>query len=331
MKDKAAGSFFIFTSMLILLIPASLRYGIGTDYFSYEILYNKVVYNQEVETEPLFWLINYIVSVFDGGVNWVLAISSAIFLTFTYKSFSRKELTLGIFFSFLLLYSDSYNAVRQIIAVAISMYATSFLLSNRENGMKIFLSLIAFGTLFHFSCIFSLLVLVLLKVKIPRTASISIFVFFWFFSPALAGKLLTFPLIEASKYAVYADLDAFTASQELGTGLGFLLQIVPYLIVIFFKEKIFNDPYLQKFFGNAALFLAVAKMMAIHLVILYRFVDSFDFLYVLLLVEICKNYNKSWFNFFATSIVVSIAILFFEYFLLQGINEIMPYEMIQIL
>lgn len=331
MENKTIGNFFIITSILVLIIPASLRYGIGTDYFSYEIIYNRIAYKDEIDTEPLFWVINYTVSLFDGGVNWVLAISSSIFLVFTYKSFSRNTLVLGVFFSFILLYSDSYNAVRQIIAVAISMYATSFLLNKHKNGIKIFLSLIALGALFHFSCIFSLLILVLLKIKIPRTVGILVFIFFWFFSPVIAGKLLTFPLVEASKYAVYADMDEFSASQELGTGMGFLLQIFPSLIVVFFKEKIFDDSFSQKFFGNSALFLIVIKIMAIHLVILYRFVDSFDFLYVLLLVEMCRNYKKSWFQFCVASISVGIGLLFFEYFLVKGINEIIPYKMIKIL
>jgi hypothetical protein len=72
-------------------------------------------------------------------------------------------------------------------------------------------------------------------------------------------------------------------------------------------------------------------MMAIHLVILYRFVDSFDFLYVLMMVEICKNYKKSWFNLGVASISIFIGLLFFEYFLIKGINEIVPYQMINIL
>lgn len=331
MENKTVGNFFILASVTTLIIPSSIRYGIGTDYFSYEIIYNKIAYNEEIETEPFFWVINYIVSLFSGGVNWVLAISSAIFLAFTYKSFSRDNLVLGVFFSFLLLYSDSYNAVRQIIAVAISMYTTAILLKRSKNAVKYFLVLIALGTLFHFSCIFSLLILVLLKIKIPRVASISFFIFFWFCSPIIAGKLLSFSLVEASKYAVYANMDEFSGSQELGTGLGFLLQIVPFIIVVFFKERIFEDKFSQKFYGNAALFLIITKIMAIHLVILYRFVDSFDFLHVLLMVEICRNYKKSWFHFGVASVSIFLTLLFFEYFLVKGFNQIIPYKMIKIL
>lgn len=331
MENKSIGNFFTMCSMLVLIIPASVRYGIGTDYFSYENIYNNIIDGKEIETEPFFWLINYIVSIFDGGLNWVLAISSFIFIAFVYKSFNKEVLVLGVFFSFLMLYSDSYNAVRQVIAVSISLYATSILLENDKKATFKFLLLITLGTLFHFSCIFSVLILLLIRIKIPRILSICIFIFFWFFSPIIAGKLLTFPLVEASKYAVYADMDEFSASQELGTGLGFLLQILPPLIVVFFKEKIFQDEFLQKFYGNCALFLIVIKMMAIHLVILYRFVDSFDFLYVLMMVEICKNYKKSWFNLGVASISIFIGLLFFEYFLIKGINEIVPYQMINIL
>ena len=331
MENKVIGNFFITCSMLVLVVPASVRYGIGTDYFNYEDIYNKIENGEELETEPLYWLINYLVSIFNGGVNSVLAISSLIFVAFIYKSFNKDVLPLGVFFSYLILYSDSYNAVRQVIAVSISLFATSFLLNKHKNGRFIFLMLIGFGTLFHFSCIFSLLVLLLLRIKIPRVVSIFIFVFFWFFSPVIAGNLLTFPLVEASKYAVYADMDDFSASQELGTGIGFLLQILPAVIVVFFNENIFEDKMTQKFYGNVALFIIIAKIMAIHLVILYRFVDSFDFLYVLLMAEMCKNYKRSWFHFGVAFISVFITVLFFEYFLIKGINEIVPFQMIKVL
>lgn len=331
MENKAIGNLFIMLSIMILVIPASIRYAIGTDYFNYEYIYNKIDNGEEIETEPLYWLINYIVSIFNGGLNWVLAISSFIFVAFTYKSFKKDNLIIGVFFSYLMLYSDSYNAVRQVIAVSISLFATSFLLKKHKNGTFIFLILIGFGALFHFSCVFSILVLLLLRIKIPRGLSISIFIFFWFFSPVIAANLLSFPLVEASKYAVYADMDDFSASQELGTGIGFILQILPAVIVIFFKEKIFEDKFSRRFYGNTALFLIVAKIMAIHLVILYRFVDTFDFLYILLMVEMCRNYKRSWFHFGVAFISVFITVLFFEYFLIKGINEIIPFQMIKIL
>jgi hypothetical protein len=314
--------------MLILVVPAALRYGIGTDYFSYGRIFANISDGGEVETEPFFWLINYVVDLLGGGLNWVLAISSLLFITFVYKSFNKETLVLGVFFSVILLYSDSYNAVRQIIAVSVSLYATSFIVNNHKRGTLIFIGLIIFGSLFHLSCLFSVIILLLVRLKIPRTISVMIFVFFWFFSAVLAGKLLTFPLVEASKYAVYADLDEFSASDELGTGIGFLLQIFPALIVVFFKEKIFIDDFSRRFYGNVALFLIVVKMMAIHLIILYRLVDSFDFLNVLLMVELCRNYNKSWFQLGVAAFTVFIGVLFFEYFLIQGINEIVPYKMI---
>lgn len=327
-NNKTVSRFFVITSMLILIIPASIRYGIGTDYFSYGKIYINVSNGGDMETEPLFWLINYIVIFFGGGLNCVLAISSILVTGFIYKSFTKERLVLGVFFSFLILYSDSFNLVRQVIAVAISLYATSILLSDQKKKMAIFLALIVFGSMFHFSCLFTLIVLLFRKIKTPKILSISIFIFFWFLSPIIAGKLLSFSLVEASKYAVYADMDEFSGSQELGTGLGFLMQILPALIVVLFKERIFQDKFTRNFFGNAALFLIVIKMLAIYLVILYRFVDSFDFLYVLLLVELCRNYNKSWFNYGVAAITIFIGLLFFEYFLISGINEITPYKTI---
>jgi hypothetical protein len=314
--------------MAVLVVPSSIRYGIGTDYFNYEYIYNTLDSGGEVETEPFFWFINYIVSLFSGSVNWVLAICSFLYVMFTYKSFDKQTFVLGVFFSFLILYSDSYNAVRQVIAVSISLYATSFIINKHKNGTIIFLVLILFGSMFHFSCFFSILILLLVRIKIPRFLSISIFIFFWFFSPMIAENLLTFPLIAATKYGVYADMDDFSASLELGTGVGFLLQISPYLIIIFFKEKIFKDEFFRIFYGNAALFLIVIKMMAIHLIILYRFVDAFDFIYILLMVELCRNYDKSWFHLGVATFSVLIGLLFFEYFLIKGINEIVPYKMI---
>lgn len=327
-NSKAVRRFFVITSMLILIIPASIRYGIGTDYFSYGRIYNNVKNGGEMETEPFFWLINYIVTIFDGGLNWVLAISSLLVISFIYKSFTKETLVLGVFFSFLILYSDSFNLVRQVIAVSISLYATSILLSDHKKKMSIFFALIVFGSMFHFSCLFTIIVLLFRKIKTPKILSISIFIFFWFLSPIIAGKLLSFSIVEASKYAVYADMDEFSASQELGTGLGFLMQILPAVLVVLFKENIFQDKSTRNFYGNAALFLIVIKMLAIYLVILYRFVDSFDFLYVLLLVEICRNYNKSWFNYGVASITIFIGLLFFEYFLISGINEVTPYKTI---
>ena len=328
LNQKAIRNIILIISFLTLLIPASLRYGIGTDYFNYENIFIRISDGiEDVETEPFYWGINSFVALFGGGFQWVVAITSFLFIFFIYCSFNYKNLVLGVFFSVLIMYSDSFNTIRQILAVAISLYGTSLLLSNKNYGLLAFFCLIIFGTMFHSSCVFGLVIPILMRVKIPRNVGIAMLLGIWFLAPILVSHIFDFPLLALTSYGNYANELDYSASAKLGSGLGLVIQIIPSIIILVFSKSIFEKHKNSNFYINSAWFFIVIKIMAVYLVILYRFVDYFDFMYVLLMVEICRLYAKSWLNLFVASFCILLNLMFFELNLINNMNEIVPYKM----
>ena len=65
-----------FLIFLVLFMPASIRYGIGTDYFSYQDIYINNYYGGDFE--PAFSLILFLCNKFNCSFNFFLSIISIV-------------------------------------------------------------------------------------------------------------------------------------------------------------------------------------------------------------------------------------------------------------
>lgn len=125
-KTKLARNLNVFFMLFIPSLFAGLRYGIGTDYPTYSKIFEYAKYGMQTRVEIGYDYLNIIVSKLGGNVQIVLFIATFITTFFIYLSLiSQKDkisVGIGMLVYMLLFYQSSFNVVRMMLAVAISLY-----------------------------------------------------------------------------------------------------------------------------------------------------------------------------------------------------------------
>lgn len=132
----------IILSALGPLLVSALRYGIGTDYFhTYIPEFNYIVsYGKNRSYEFGFYLLNKIISIFTDNAQWLIAVSSLLFIVLVYKELYKEaqNYTISLLLFFLSYnYFVSMNNVRQSLASAILLLATFALIRGKRREFVI--------------------------------------------------------------------------------------------------------------------------------------------------------------------------------------------------
>lgn len=161
----------IIVSSLPLFILASIRYGVGTDYFNY-IKHYKLALRGVRQKEFLYYLVNRIVGKMGLEYQWVLVVCSAIFFLVVFKHIFDESPypALSIFLIVGMTHYFAYqNIVRQMIGGAIVMYGLRYV-QKKELIKFVICILLAAG--FHFSC--ALFIILYWYDKIKLTPGIAV-------------------------------------------------------------------------------------------------------------------------------------------------------------
>ncbi len=163
-KKNKKSKYFIFFSMLAVVIPSALaglrKSGIGTDTKIYIDGTFRVVCNMKNlsqftnyllngnnRIEPLYFLINFIVSRFSHNINGMYFVLQLVIMSLTYaaciKISNDNKFSMPYLIFLLLYYNRSLNICRQTIAISIVLFAFSY--AWEQKFLKYFISvLIAF-------------------------------------------------------------------------------------------------------------------------------------------------------------------------------------------
>ena len=105
---------------VLLVVIAGFRYGIGTDYYTYEYIYNNI--ENALYVEPGYRYVNIILKYlgcsYEMSVLFFALITNLLFLYFI-KQYSISFLFSLVLYVFLNYYFITFNAVRQMIGIAI--------------------------------------------------------------------------------------------------------------------------------------------------------------------------------------------------------------------
>lgn len=227
--------------ILVITIPvilASIRYGIGTDYFNYNYLYdiNKDRSIMEIglsDSERLFTIIYVIVNILFKDVWGVFFISSLITMFFVIKTINyyrdKISMSMALLIYFCVLYAVSYNAVRQIMAVAIVFYAYRYILE--EKFLKYCL-LVILAAQIHITAYVCLPIYFLKYTKVYKSFFKNIlFYMVIIFSPMLI--FIALKIIKVFSISRFSNID-FEFSN---LGVGFLIFILPVVIPVLSYRK----------------------------------------------------------------------------------------------
>ena len=259
--------------LIIYSIIMGLRYGVGTDFFSYQNMYDGTLYDFEVEKEPGFIAIIKFATTFGLGNPFCLFIYAFIQLFLIFKAFTEyKQVFPFLVITFML--SEEWlmyaNVIRHMIAFAIFVYALKFIVN--RSVVKYILA-IAIACLFHKS---AAVLIVIYPIYLIRPS---------FFNKRaiqfvlLGGALVMMNLNFIQEFIAYFDklivllgygdkyLMDDRMDMEVSIGLGFLVELCIALTIILFSPKV-------KQYYNSPLINISYDLFFIGLLIKYSFIGS---------------------------------------------------------
>lgn len=303
-----------FVVFLVLWLPASLRYDVGTDYLAYVAIFNGT-YDQELVEGVYLW-INNLVHYLGLSVQWVFVFSAFLIyfpLCFILK---RKYYFYAILFYILLyLYFNSFNIIRQSIAASFSTCAVVYLEEKKYYRFVIWLVL---GALFHISAliIVPLLVVCFIKYK-TRTFPVFITLFGMFLLSRLDLISILVFIFETfhskySRYIRYISNDSYHfSSGTIGAVGGVLIKSFILFVTIFFSHKIIKDNKRKLFLVNMSIIYNYTNVLATRYIILSRLRDALMFVPLLIIGSTIKATGR--YKKIMAFMLIFVNIVFFEY------------------
>lgn len=265
---------------LILWIPASLRYGIGTDYFNYCSIYEHIDidwYTNDVEVGYVG--LNQLFHTLQLGHEWLFAAVAGITYAPLCFGLPKKGYAWWMLFYVLTIYFNSYTLMRQSIAISLSLYASVQLLQGHS---KRYLISIVLASFFHTSALLLLIAFILKYMNFNRwnTLLLAVGGVFFMFKFDFISKLFESEFFLNSKYGDYA-FSSFNRETEMGSGLGVVVKCLVPCSCIFLSNKIQNAKRKNGFLVGMSIAYLLAMSLAVQIHIFNRLVDVVSFISVL--------------------------------------------------
>lgn len=307
--SEVLGIVIIFTLTIII----GFRYGVGVDYFAYEeafhLYYNKFFF------EPFYSFLNFYIKITVGKFYYVTFIMILITNIFIYLALKKRNIS-GIYLLLsLLIYSSNMalvfmNAMRQGVAVAIFLYASSFI---KERKFKNYLILILIGAGFHFSILFMLPVYFLNRINISIKRYIFyIIISYLFVYTLLAQKLINYiSSLLPTRYSRYYNSEMFFLEEVNIFSIGVLIKVVlsiVLLILIVKSNKKNNNYTMETNFYMLGIIMTILSLSTFMFDRIGYFFYIFEVLVIPLLIKEIENNQIRHVLFLLT---LSIAVLFF--------------------
>ena len=168
----------IVLAALPLFLVAGLRYGIGTDYFSYVGLYRGSYGKWNGKMELLYYLLNHFLINVGLGEQWLFIVCSAIYtlaiFTYVYKESPNPIFSIYLFMT-MTFYFSFFNTMRQNLACAILLFSIPYV---RKKKFIPFLIIVTIAGLIHTSAFAFAFVYLFAYVKLTPKKTVVIAVAF---------------------------------------------------------------------------------------------------------------------------------------------------------
>lgn len=327
-KGKGKLEYYFFTSLAFLLvfIPSAIRYDIGTDYLSYENIYHKLEYYNEIE--PAFYFINTFLKSINASAQWMFATFAFIFTYVFFRAYPRKNAWLFHFVFISILWFFSFNGIRQATALAFSALALLFYF--RGFYLKFFL-LILVASLFHLSAIFigivgliaSLPLSSFLKAKImPNFFIIGLLTTFFLSTFVIAYIEKFLALLSMEKYASYFQNSNHFIETDFGSGLGILAKVLFVVYFIYSSNVVLSKNKNYWIVVILSFLYGVGIILAGKIVIFSRMGDTFS---IALIFSVYLLYKFDFKNIITKSVVLLFLGFLFISYIKLGFGVETPY------
>lgn len=228
-------------AMFPVIAMYGLRYGIGTDYFGYEeifdtlhtapfIRYLRGFLNSEdaYYVEPAYYFLNKLLPSY-RVLLWILGLFLLLLVCIALKSYSRKinfALALFIYLSTQFIYA--MNGVRFAVALCLVMLAYHELIKDRTFR---FVVIILIATMFHRSVLLCMAMYFLKQYRFREVNSLrNIVLFVLIMSFPLAGGAFLKIAEKIPYFSRYFSKSIYSASESMSSGWMWMFHVVPPLL-----------------------------------------------------------------------------------------------------
>lgn len=322
---RAAGRVPIFILSVLLIAFASLRYGIGSDYFLYTSLYEQIDPHslsnslQDVPQEFGWVFLGFLLRSFTDSPYLILGIASALTVIPVLVAIRRRsqDPVFGLFlYYFLGYYAVTFNAVRQSIAVAFMMLGESYKSESRTKWVLFS----GIGAVFHSSALVAFVIQLVVSRWRPSWLSVTIALSF---SGALSLFVLNSSFIGTLAGELNPRYETYLEGQGAGVGtwLIFFLRVVMIVACLRLPRSKEDDTWLAYVCVSA-----IVLILGTTYVVVARFEPYFGIYSVLLIPNMMVKQRTM--NLGVLKLGLGVVALIYFGFYAVSYNQIVPYEVV---
>lgn len=231
---------YLSLSFSSLLLLSALRFDVGPDYETYvDIYYNFINAVISFSPDKLFYgFLSLVFGSFERGYIYVLGVYTLLTLFFVYKTLIERQILVWglIVFCFIGFYLDSFDRVRQLLAVTVFLYSIKYIEGRQPLN---YLYCLLFATLIHISAILLIPIYLFNRFTIKPLTAFSILVFLFVMHMIGLTSMIQSYLYSYIPYYnnIYGDSQFAESQGGFGTGLGFLFNILIIFYTLLFLKN----------------------------------------------------------------------------------------------
>lgn len=342
-KYNIINFFKVFVCFIPLIILFSFREGVGTDYYTYQYLFEnlavkpksfKLIFTHYIESG---WVIlSYLSLFFSKSFLFFKVLVSSLFFAYVTLIIKDKELKYKILFTFLMfaiMFFPFMNITRQILACIILIYS---LIKLFENKFILFFLNVILASLFHKSALFFFIVLVIYYIYNKKNIIIikrkKITLFQLLEALILISPLYLLPVLKLiSDLLLKYNISSYYIYDSFNLNIKFILYTLPIIIMskyflMFVKKQNLND---LKTLYFLTLINYLFQVLGCLFLLFERLSVYFFDLYVLLFPIIYSSLNNKKRKLFLCILYGYFVIYFIFMFVILNGQGCFPYEFIK--
>lgn len=331
-KEIKGKKIIFWIALICPVLISGLRYGIGTDFFSYEGIYRKLttpndfLYDlQHTGYEPGWILINNLIKFLFDDVQFLFIITSLLIWIFNFKAIfdNRKNLNVGVAVLILMstMFNDSLNIIRQSLASSILLMSVKPALDKKKTK---FIFIVLFATSVHYFAFLFLITYWLVNSKTKGTnVTKKVLAFVGAFIILLTAPSLISLITSIDMFSYYSRYNLTHENIKFGI---ILLRMPIVLIILFNIKKLRNR---NKFYKVIPLYFI--GLIILNLGYLGDFVSRigkyFEMLQIFILSAIVIVQKGKYEKFLMTLVIVAYYIAWFTYnYIIRNRDGTIPYD-----